>query len=68
MEGPRFVPPPAKEGFNYPDCYCTDSNGNRVEIGQRACLTIGRKQVTAVCGMSLNSPAWRNQSEGCPLA
>ncbi|MEM0906753.1 MAG: hypothetical protein AAGJ94_05265 [Pseudomonadota bacterium] len=61
-----FTPPPAKEGFSYPDCYCTDSNGSRVELGELACLTVGRRQVLALCGMSQNNPAWRTQQEGCP--
>lgn len=61
----QFTPPPAKEGYSYPDCYCTDSDGRRVEMGQRACLTIGRRQVMARCGMSLNNPTWRTESEGC---
>ncbi|MEM9221830.1 MAG: hypothetical protein AAGB11_05440 [Pseudomonadota bacterium] len=65
-EGNGFVPPPAKEGFSYPDCYCTDSEGRRVEVGDTACLRIGSREVTARCGMSLNNPAWRTQSEGCP--
>jgi len=63
-----FTPPPAKEGYRYPDCFCTDSEGERVEVGQYACLTIGPKRMTAVCGMSLNNPAWRMRGEGCPSA
>lgn len=63
-----FRPPPPKKGYSYPDCYCTDSGGRRVEIGQRACLTVGSAQFTAVCGMSLNNPAWRREAEGCPTA
>ena len=63
---PNYSPPPAKEGFSYPDCYCTDSLGQRVEMGQMACLTIGSRRVLARCGMSVNNPAWREQSEGCP--
>lgn len=64
----RFVPPPAKEGYSYPDCYCTDSDGRRVEMGERACLRIGSRRVTARCGMSQNSPAWRTEAEGCPVS
>lgn len=60
--------PPAKEGFAYPDCYCTGSRGERVEIGERACLSINGRGVTAVCGMSLNNPAWRIEERGCPLS
>jgi len=63
---PNYSPPPAKEGFSYPDCYCTDSLGQRVEMGEMACLIIGARRVLARCGMSVNNPAWREQSEGCP--
>lgn len=61
-----FTPPPAKEGYSYPDCYCTDSAGERIEIGQSVCLEIGSRQVWARCSMSLNNPAWRHETEGCP--
>jgi len=64
---PRFIPPPAKDGHSYPDCYCTDSEGRRVEMGERACLTVGGRDRMALCGMSLNNPAWRMQEDGCPL-
>lgn len=60
--------PPAKEGFAYPDCFCTDSTGGRVEVGERACLTINRRQMSAICGMSLNNPAWRMEGEGCGMS
>ncbi|MEM6762030.1 MAG: hypothetical protein AAF615_04060 [Pseudomonadota bacterium] len=63
-----FRAPPPKDGYSYPDCYCTDSSGRRVELGQQVCLTVGRRSVLAVCGMSLNNPAWRFQDEGCPTA
>jgi len=63
-----FVPPPPKEGFSYPDCYCTDSDGRRIEVGERACLVIGGREVTAECRMSLNSPAWRTLEDGCPIS
>jgi hypothetical protein len=72
-DGPRtpgsgYRPAPPKDGFSYPECYCTDSDGRRVEIGERRCLRIGRREMTAECGMSLNSPAWRRISEGCPVS
>lgn len=63
-----FRPPPAKEGFSYPDCYCTDSKGGRVEMGERACLTIGDRSFVARCDMSLNNPTWRTEREGCPVS
>lgn len=61
----QFTPPPAKKGYAYPDCFCTDSNGQRIELGQAACLTIGTRSVTARCSMSLNNPTWRTEHEGC---
>ena len=63
---PNYTPPPPKQGYSYPDCYCTDSEGRRVEMGETACLTIGSKQMLARCDMSVNSPTWRYETEGCP--
>jgi hypothetical protein len=63
---PNYSPPPAKEAFSYPDCYCTDSTGQRVEMGKTACLVIGSRRVLARCDMSVNNPTWREESEGCP--
>ncbi|HSF97007.1 MAG TPA: hypothetical protein VLA52_18415 [Thermohalobaculum sp.] len=63
---PNYTPHPPKEGYSYPDCYCTDSDGKRVEMGQRACLRIGSREVTALCDMSVNNPTWRPETEGCP--
>lgn len=66
IQNKNFTQPPAKQGYSYPDCYCTDSNGQRVEMGQLACLVIGSKRVLARCDMSVNNPTWREESEGCP--
>jgi len=63
---PNYHPPPAKEGFSYPDCFCTDSRGKRIELGQSACLTVGSRQVMARCDMSVNNPIWRYRTDGCP--
>ena len=63
---PYYSVPPAKEGFSYPDCYCTDSKGQRVDLHKTACLVIGSRRVLARCDMSLNNPTWRHESEGCP--
>lgn len=57
--------PPAKPGYSYPECYCTDSRGARVEIGQTACLHIGSRSVTSRCERASNLVIWRHQSEGC---
>ena len=64
----QYNPPPAKEGHSYPDCFCTDSQGQRVELGAKACLAIGSRRVWALCDMSQNNPAWRHDGEGCPAA
>lgn len=66
LYGQGYSPPPAKEGHSYPDCYCTDSAGRRIEMGQTACLQIGSREVLARCEMSLNNPAWREQQQSCP--
>ena len=60
-----YSPPPPKAGHSYPDCYCRDSSGERVELGQVACLTIGSRRVTARCEKASNLVIWRQQSEGC---
>lgn len=62
----QYVPPKPKDGFRYPDCFCTDSTGKRIELGQTTCLQIGSQTFTARCAMSLNNPTWRRVSEGCP--
>ena len=47
------------------DCYCTDSSGARVELGQSICLQVDGRMFMAQCQMSLNSPMWRETAEGC---
>lgn len=47
------------------DCYCTDRHGNRVEMGEMICLTVGGRSYMAQCQMSLNVPMWREMSAGC---
>ncbi|MCW8844075.1 MAG: hypothetical protein OQK00_11755 [Rhodobacteraceae bacterium] len=47
------------------DCYCTDTSGGRVEIGQTICLHVDGRMFTAQCQMSLNVPMWREISAGC---
>ncbi len=59
---------PPKQGFSYPDCYCTDTQGRRVEIGQMACLQVGRRNRMALCDMSQNNPTWRFSGEMCPVS
>ena len=47
------------------ECYCTDSTGGRVELGEMICLHVDGRSFTAQCQMSLNVPMWRELSEGC---
>jgi hypothetical protein len=60
--------PAPKKGFKYPECFCTDSSGQRVDLGKTTCLKIGSQQVLARCDMSLNNPTWRRIQEGCPTS
>ena len=47
------------------DCYCTDSTGGHVDIGEMICLHVDGKMFMAQCQMSLNVPMWRKISDGC---
>ena len=47
------------------DCYCTDRNGARVELGQSICMQVDGRMFTAQCQMSLNVPMWREVAAGC---
>ena len=47
------------------DCYCTDSGGARIELGESICLSVGGRMFTAQCQMSLNVPMWRETQNGC---
>jgi len=46
------------------DCYCTDSDGGRVELGQEICLYVDGRAFMALCDMSLNNPIWRDTGRG----
>ena len=47
------------------DCYCTDSTGDRVELGDEICLFVDGRAFTARCEMALNVPIWRDTGAGC---
>jgi hypothetical protein len=47
------------------DCYCTDSRGARVELGETICLMVDGRMFMAQCQMSLNVPMWREVQQGC---
>lgn len=55
-------------GTGWPECYCTDGEGRRVDLGEEACLSVGGRSFTARCEMSLNVPAWREVRAGCATA
>ena len=47
------------------ECYCTDTQGLRIELGETICLRVDGRAFMAKCDMSLNSPIWRDTGEGC---
>jgi hypothetical protein len=47
------------------DCYCTDSRGGRIELGETICLQVDGRMFMAQCQMSLNVPMWRELQQGC---
>jgi len=47
------------------DCYCTDKQGARIELGETICLQVDGRMFMAQCQMSLNVPMWREVQEGC---
>lgn len=49
----------------WPDCYCTDKTGARIELGTEVCMQVGGRDFIARCEMSLNNPMWREISQGC---
>ncbi len=50
------------------DCYCTDTVGERRELGEEICLFVDGRAYLARCEMSLNTTMWRETAEGCPGA
>ena len=55
----------SKPKVKWPDCYCTDKTGARVELGTMVCMKVGGRDFIARCEMSLNNPMWREISQGC---
>lgn len=47
------------------DCFCTDTSGSRIELGEMICLHVDGRMFTAQCQMSLNVPMWREVQSGC---
>lgn len=52
-------------GGKVQDCYCTDTSGSRVELGETICLQVDGRMFMAQCQMSLNVPMWREVQAGC---
>ncbi len=52
-------------GVKWPDCYCTDRTGARVELGETVCMYVDGRSFTARCEMSLNNPMWRDIGDSC---
>ena len=63
---PSLAADPAPSGRKAVECYCTDRNGQRVELGQTICLDVNGRRFAAQCQMSLNVPMWRDIGEACP--
>ena len=47
------------------ECFCTDTYGQRRELGDIICLTVGDRSYMAKCIMAQNVPFWRDQNMGC---
>jgi len=47
------------------DCYCTDTQGARVEMDAEICLVVDGRAFIARCEMSLNNPIWRDTGRAC---
>jgi len=47
------------------ECFCTDTQGARVELGEQICLFVNGRAFMALCDMSLNVPIWRDTGVGC---
>lgn len=54
-----------EQGGRIIECYCTDSRGTRVELGQTICLYVDGRAFSARCEMVLNNPFWRETGESC---
>ena len=53
------------KGGRIVECYCTDTQGARVELGEQICLFVNGRAFMALCDMSLNVPIWRDTGTGC---
>jgi len=65
---PHAAIPDVKHGDITIDCYCTDTFGKRVELGESICLHVDGRSFVARCEMSLNNPTWRDTGERCTVS
>ena len=68
MSSPAAFADVTTPGGKVIDCYCTDTQGSRVELGESICLFVGGRAFMARCEMSLNAPMWRDTGKGCVSA
>ena len=54
--------------MKWPECYCTDQTGARVELGETICLTVDHRSYLARCQMVLNNPAWHEIASSCTVS
>ena len=47
------------------ECYCTDRQGARVDLGEEICMQVDGRAFMARCEMSLNNPMWRETGSSC---
>lgn len=47
------------------ECFCTDTEGLRVELGETTCLYVDGRAFMATCDMSINMPTWRDTGQAC---
>ena len=50
------------------ECFCTDTYGQRVELGKSICLFVDGRAFVAKCEMSLNNPIWRDTGVNCTMS
>jgi len=55
----------AGDKVNWPDCFCTDKTGSRIELGKVICMKVGGRSFMARCEMMLNNPMWRETGDSC---
>ncbi len=65
---PHFAISDVKHGEITIDCYCTDTFGRRVELGEAVCLHVDGRSFVAKCEMALNNPIWRDTGESCTVS